>query len=81
MFVNVTIKIDEQSFDIKINSQQKIKNALAILRQSGKVPQGETPDYTRSMLTQSLVSTHKTFAEEGIFDGDKLVFHSQNNQT
>ena len=74
MFINITIKSNEQTFDIRIDSQQKIKNALAILRQSGKLPQGETPDYMHSMLAQSLVSTHKTFAEEGIFDGDKLEF-------
>lgn len=72
MFIDITIKFGNQSYDIKIDSQQRIKNALAILRQSGKLPPGETPDYMRSLLNQCMVSTHKTFAEESIFDGDKL---------
>ena len=72
MFIDITIKLGNQSFDIKIDSQQRIKNALVILRQSGKLQPGDTPDYMHSMLNQCLVSTHKTFMEEGIYDGDKL---------
>ena len=61
------------SFDIRIDSEQKIKTAVTVLYQSGKLPIGNMPDYFRSMLNQNLVSSHKTFEEENVFDGDKLV--------
>jgi len=73
MFINITIQSGGNKLDIRIDSEQKIKNALSVLRQSGKLPPGKTLDYFRSMLNQNLVSVHKTFAEEDIFDGDKLV--------
>jgi len=58
--------------DIRIDSEQKIGAALLVLRQSGKLPPGPTPDYYHSRLNQNLVSAFKTFQEEGIFDGDIL---------
>ena len=67
------MEISGHNLDIRIDSEQKIKSALDVLRQRGKLPMGTTPDYFRSMLNQNLVSAHKTFAEENIFDGDKLV--------
>jgi len=72
MFINITIETDGNRRDIRIDSEQKIKESLAVLRQSGKLPMGTAPDYFRSRLNQRPVSAYKTFSEEGIFDGDVL---------
>jgi len=72
MFIDITIEIEGIKKDIKIDSQQKIGVGLDVLRQSGKLPMGISPDYYRSRLSQKLVSAHKTFVEEEIFDGDIL---------
>jgi len=72
VFINITIEIDGTKRDIRIDSEQKIKEGLLVLRQSGKLPMGTTPDYFRSKLNQRPVSAYKTFAEEGVYDGDIL---------
>ena len=72
MFINITIEVDGNRRDIRIDSEQKIKEGLAVLRQSNKLPFGSSPDYFHSRLNQRPVSAHKTFAEEGVFDGDIL---------
>jgi len=73
MFISVTIDAGGHSLDIKIDAEQKIDDVLRTLQAHGKFPQNKTPSYFRSMLNQRLVSVNKTFAEEEIFDGDKLV--------
>jgi len=72
MQINITIEADKTRRDIRIDSEQKIKEGLSVLRQSGKLPMGIEPDYFRSRLNQKPVSAHKTFSEEGVFDGDIL---------
>ena len=73
MFINITLVTEGLSRDIIIDSQQKISEALTVLRQSGKLPMGQSPEYYRSLLNERLVSAYKTFAEESIFDGDILT--------
>jgi len=73
MFINLTIEINQQRRDIRIDSEQKIKDALSLLRQSGKLPMGDIPGYFRSRLNQKLVSAYKTFSEEAVYDGDILT--------
>ena len=72
MFINITMEAGAQRQDIRIDSEQKIGEGLAVLRQSGKLPGGSAPDYFQSRLNQNLVSAHMTFTEEQIFDGDIL---------
>ena len=72
MFISITIEIGETRRDIMIDSEQKISQSLQVLFQSGKLPVMAAPDYFRSMVNQRLVSAYKTFAEEGVFDGDIL---------
>ena len=72
MFINITIEVDGSRRDIRIDSEQRIKEGLSVLRQSGKLPMGSSPDYFRSRLNQKPVSAYKTFSEEGVFDGDIL---------
>jgi len=72
VFINITIEIGEQRRDILIDSEQKISEGLLVLRQSGKLPMGFSPDYFRSMQNKRLVSAYKTFVDEGVFDGDIL---------
>ena len=73
MFITITIKTDTGQADIRIDSEQKIGEGLKVLRQTGKLLPGLAPDYFRSCIKQDLVSAHKTFAEENIFDGDILL--------
>ena len=73
MFINITIESGEQRRDIRIDSEQKINEGLAVLWQSGKLPLGLMPDYFHSRLNQCTVSGHKTFLEEDVFDGDVLT--------
>jgi len=72
MFINLTMEVNGTRRDIRIDSGQKIKESLNVLRQSGKLPMGSTPDYFRSRINQRMVSAYKTFSEESIFDGDVL---------
>ena len=73
MFINITVEVNGLRRDIRIDSEQKIRECLTVLRQSGKLPMGVTPDYYRSRLNQMPVSAYKTFEEESVFDGDILV--------
>ena len=73
MFITITIETADGQADIRIDSEQKISEGLAVLRQSGKLPKGVAPAYFRSRLNQNLVSAYKTFTEERIFDGDILT--------
>lgn len=75
MFITLTIKTTnpEAESDIRIDNQQKISQALQVLRESGKMPMGLNPDFFRSCIRECLVSAHKTFEEEAIFDGDILI--------
>lgn len=81
MFITITIKTKQGTADIRIDSEQKIGVGLQILRESGNIPIGESSDFFRSVLNEKLVSAYKTFAEEGIFDGDILeaVVNEQSN--
>ena len=72
MYINLTMDVNGTRRDIRIDSEQKIIESVIILRQSGKLPMGATPDYFRSRLSQRPVSAYKTFSEEKIFDGDVL---------
>jgi len=69
----LTIKTGEGTVDIRIDSEQKINEALKVLRDSGKLPHGKNPHYFRSYINETLVSAYKTFIEENIFDGDILT--------
>ena len=72
MYINVTIETSEGRADIRIDSEQMIGQGLNVLRESGKIPNGSTPDCYCSRLNQRPASAHMTFAEEQIFDGDIL---------
>ena len=72
-FIEITIEVNDERRDIRIDSEQKIRVGIEVLRQSGKLPSGKTPDYFRSRLNETLVSSYKTFAEEKIYDGDILT--------
>lgn len=72
MFISVTIETGHDRQDIRIDSQQRIGDGLAVLRHSGKLPGVQVPDYFRSRLNERLVSAHRSFADEQIRDGDVL---------
>ena len=73
MFINITIEIGGLRRDIRIDSEQKIKDGIVVLWESNKIPIGILPDYFRSRNNQRPVSSHRTFADEIIFDGDILT--------
>jgi len=73
MFITLTIKTSTYQADIRIDHQQKISEGLKVLRESGKIPKGSTPDFFRSCVRETLVSSYKSFKVEGIFEGDILI--------
>jgi len=73
VFINITIDVNGNRQDIRIDSEQKIKEGLSVLRQRGKMPMGAVPDYFQSRLNQKPVSAYKAFSEEKVFDGDILT--------
>jgi len=73
LFINLTIETRSGRQDVRIDSEQKIGDGVAILRQHGKLRLDQPPDYYRSRMSQKLVSAYRTFTEERIFDGDILT--------
>jgi len=73
MFITITVKQGKLAKDIRIDSEQKIGVCLKVLREAGKMPNGEDPAYFRSELNEKLVSAYKTFQDEAIYDGDVLT--------
>ena len=76
MFINLTIEINGNRKDIRIDSEQKIKEAVAVLHQSDQLPASTIPDYFHSRINQRPVSVYKTFSEESVYDGDILSANS-----
>jgi uncharacterized ubiquitin-like protein YukD len=72
-FINITIQLENERKDIKIDSEQKVKAGIEILKESGKLPQMQIPNYFHSTLNERLISSYKTFAEEEVYDGDILT--------
>ncbi|MCL2573947.1 MAG: EsaB/YukD family protein [Defluviitaleaceae bacterium] len=73
MFITITIQTNNHQADIRIDSEQKISQGLRVLYESGKLPPAHMPDFFRSSVKECLVSAHRTFGEEGIYDGDVLI--------
>ena len=73
MFLTLTIEAVGGSADIRIDSEQTIGVGLRVLRESGRLPVGPTPNFYRSHMRQTLVSAWKTFGAEQVFDGDILT--------
>ena len=73
MYITLTIETKDGKADIRIDSEQKISEGLKALRDSGKLPPGQSPDFFRSSVREALVSAYRTFKDEHIFDGDILV--------
>lgn len=72
MHVAITLCLDEQLFDIKIDQKQLVKEALVTLQKSGKLQIKRMPHWYKSKNRGTVVSVFKTFEEEQIFSGDKL---------
>jgi hypothetical protein len=73
MFINLTIALENKSYDIRIDSEQSIGSGLSVLRAANKLPYGKTPNYFHSKINEKPVSAYKTFSEELVFDGDLLT--------
>jgi len=73
MFITITIKVGDVSSDIRIDSEQRICTGAQVLRESTKIPHGKYSAYFRSEQNEKLVSSYKTFRDEGIYDGDVLT--------
>ena len=73
MFISITVETIDGRADIRIDSEQLIGEGLKVLRESGKLPDGNPPDYFRSRLREKTVSAYMTFAAERVYDGDILT--------
>jgi hypothetical protein len=72
MFINLTIQLMGTLQDIRIDEDQIIEEGIKILQQSGRLSQGEIPEYFSSSMMGTLVSKYKTFKEANIPEGDLL---------
>lgn len=72
LFLNITIAVNNETFDVRIDSEQRIGKALEILHETGRCRTNACPDYYRSHMNKTLVSAYKTFGDESVFDGDLL---------
>ncbi|MCL2248080.1 MAG: hypothetical protein FWC13_02305 [Oscillospiraceae bacterium] len=73
MFISITIETSGGRADIRIDSEQLVGEGLKVLRESDKLPEGNSPDYFRSRLREKTVSAYMTFAAEKVYDGDILT--------
>ncbi|MDD6571049.1 MAG: hypothetical protein PUF12_01550 [Thermoflexaceae bacterium] len=73
MYITLTMKINNKSYDINIDAGQKISAAFKVLCDAGYVKGGQMPNWYRSGMRGCLVSAYRTFEEEQIFGGDILT--------
>ena len=72
MYITVTMKMKDQSFDIRVDNRQVIREAEEILRSSGRYCGGSS-DFYRSLLQCEIVSGYLSFLDAGINSGDVLA--------
>jgi uncharacterized ubiquitin-like protein YukD len=72
MHINITIDAGGQRFDISIDDRQRICEAAAILKESGRYRGDAGIRFYKSALNHAVVSGNHTFQGCGILDGDLL---------
>ena len=74
MQLSITVEDqDRKTIDIIVNSEQKIKDALAILEDAGMIKMTNKRQLVWSSRRGQEVSTGSTFKEAGILYGDILT--------
>lgn len=73
MYITLTMYFKNQSFDISVDSRQKIMAVYTTLYEAGRIKSSEVWDWYRSDAGKCMVSAHRTFEEEGIYSGDILT--------
>lgn len=71
MYITITIKTQEQAYNISVDNRQTICAAEEILRDSGRY-NGDSPDFYRSLLQSKIISRYLSFEDAGIISGDVL---------
>ncbi|MFV0551407.1 MAG: hypothetical protein ACK5L6_05740 [Anaerorhabdus sp.] len=77
MFITITININNQKYDIKIDRRRKVIDVLQALKEEGIISYDNQINYLKSVQYEKVVSTNKTFEELEIVEGDCLAFISQ----
>ena len=72
MFITITIEVESKRFDVRIDQEQKVQEAVQALQAAGKC-RGLGSDFYKSMANRKAISAYQTFQEQGIFSGDLLI--------
>ena len=73
MYINLTIEAGGRRTDVSADGRRRISELFLLLRENGKVGNGEEPAYFRSALLGKLVSANETLLGAGVVDGDLLI--------
>lgn len=68
----ITIQTPEQSIDIRVLDNQRIKDVLQVLKENGTSIRGKVPARIYSCRRQVYIDPELTFAQAGIYNGDCL---------
>lgn len=73
MYITVTLQYKDKAFDISLDDRQKLNVGLQTLRDNQKVSYEKEPAFYRSEMQKRVVSAYRTYEEEQIASGDKLI--------
>lgn len=73
MYITVTLQYQNKVFDISLDNRQRLHVGLQTLRDNQKVIYEEEPAFYCSEMQRRVVSAYRTYEEEQIASGDKLI--------
>ena len=73
MYISITLKLKEESFDIKVDDRQTIMSILEVLSKAGTYNGKNDIDFFKSKMNNKLISTYMTLNEQNILKGDHLT--------
>ncbi len=72
MQITVTIRYGNRDRDFRFGNEQKIRNLLGVLNESGMLALSAEMPEVKSLRRMEYLDIEKTFLEERIFSGDIL---------
>ena len=73
MYINITISLSEQQFDVSVDDRQRIGDVIRVLKESGKYNGNVDVARFKSVIGETVVDAEQTFSSYGILSGDHLV--------
>lgn len=73
MYISITLKLGDDSFDIQVDDRQTAGSVLEVLKESG-IYNGKTQiDFFKSKMKKDLISGYVTLGEQNVLKGDHLT--------